>query len=173
MLASLGAPVTRLADVPDALRERRARRARTLIEPVIVAWNGRVPPLELSLVGPQRSGLATAAFHLEEGDVRSVHHDLVELPLAHLGMVEGEKVATRVWDTGLQLPLGYHRLRLTAGGLDTRSMDFRWAGELGNGWYTKVTGGFKNSGDFSISRNPDAITDPEYSEFCLLIGETD
>ena len=64
-------------------------------------------------------------------------------------------------------------LRLTAGELDTRSMDFRRADRLGRGWYSKITAGFKDSGDFSISRNPDFLEAPEYSEFCMLIGETD
>lgn len=122
VLSSMGAPVTRMADVPGALRERHARQARTLVEPVVVAWDGRMPPLELRLVGRQRSGLATAAFTLEDGEQRSVHHDLDELPLLHTGTVEGETVVTRTWATGLTLPLGYHRLRLTAGGRTAQAL---------------------------------------------------
>lgn len=64
-------------------------------------------------------------------------------------------------------------VRLTTGQLDTQSVDFRWAGNLGGGWYSKVLGGFKNSGDFTVSRNPDVVDEPEYSEFCMLVGETD
>ena len=64
-------------------------------------------------------------------------------------------------------------VRLTAGELDTQSVDFRRADSLGRGWYSKLLVGFKDSGDYSISRNPDLIDQPEYSEFCMLIGETD
>ncbi|MBD3867003.1 MAG: TonB-dependent receptor [Acidobacteria bacterium] len=83
-------------------------------------------------------------------------------------------------------------VRLTAGELDTKTIDFRRADKLGRGWYSKVTAGAKYSGDFSISRNPDGIDRlpntpddlefPEYSiiegeggetPWCLLIGETD
>ena len=83
-------------------------------------------------------------------------------------------------------------LRLTTGELDTKNVDFRWAGKLGRGWFSKVTAGVKNSGDFSISRNPDGpdglsstaddLPFPEYhliepegeeTHWCLLIGETD
>ena len=35
------------------------------------------------------------------------------------------------------------------------SVDFRRADNLGGGWYAKVIAGVKNTGDFSISRNPD------------------
>ncbi len=116
VLAALGAPVTTMADVPGALRERRAREARKLVEPVLVAWNGRVPPIEVRLTGRHTHGVATAAFHLEDGDVRSVHRDLGDIPLTWIGRSEGEDVEVRAWTTGLVLPLGYHRLRLTAGG---------------------------------------------------------
>jgi len=64
-------------------------------------------------------------------------------------------------------------LRVSAGQLETRGMDFRRADALGDGWFSKITAGFKNSGDFTISRDPDVIEEPEYSEFCMLVGETD
>ena len=124
VLASMGAPVTGLSDVSDALRERHARRAHTLIEPVIVAWGGRLPALELRLAGAQHTDIATATFQLEDGDLRSVHHDLLEMPIAHAGSVEGENVVTRTWDTELVLPLGYHRLSLHAGGRTASALIF-------------------------------------------------
>ena len=64
-------------------------------------------------------------------------------------------------------------LRLTTGELSSRSVDFRRADELGRGWYSKAIAGFKNSGDFSISRNIAVAPEPEYSEYCMLIGERD
>jgi outer membrane receptor protein involved in Fe transport len=74
-------------------------------------------------------------------------------------------------------------VRLTAGQLDTTSLDFRRADELGRGWYSKFLLGFKNSGDFTVSRNPDGpdnvpgtpddLEAPEYSRFCEGVGRTD
>jgi len=69
--------------------------------------------------------------------------------------------------------------RVTAGELETLNMDIRWADKFGEKWFYKFIGGFRNSGDFSVSRNPDFlipdtppfIPTPEYSEFCSLIGE--
>ncbi|HEX6850854.1 MAG TPA: TonB-dependent receptor, partial [Candidatus Polarisedimenticolaceae bacterium] len=63
--------------------------------------------------------------------------------------------------------------RTTFGELNSRGVDFRQAFQFGDGWYAKVLAGFKDSGDYSISRNPDVVVAPEYSEFCLLVGETD
>jgi len=73
-------------------------------------------------------------------------------------------------------------VRLTAGELDTRNVDFRWAGDLGSGVFAKITAGLNQSGDFTVSRNPDGpdntpgtgddLTAPEYSRFCPEIGFT-
>jgi iron complex outermembrane receptor protein len=63
------------------------------------------------------------------------------------------------------------------------ALDFRQAGQLGSGWYYKFTAGARNSGDYTVSRDPDVVDYPEYyiiegppperTEFCELIGETD
>ena len=81
-------------------------------------------------------------------------------------------------------------LRVTAGGLETQSVDFRRSAALHGGWYAKVSAGFKNTGDFAVSRDPDGpdgipgttddLSHPEYqrieepgleTDFCMLIGE--
>jgi len=78
--------------------------------------------------------------------------------------------------------------RFTGGELATVGLDVRHAAELGNGWWGKLLAGFKDSGDFTVSRNPDETREPEYAEtapssvslsagkpvgFCLLVGESD
>ena len=42
--------------------------------------------------------------------------------------------------------------RVTFGELATANLDFRWAYQLGNGWYGKVVAGFRRHDDFSVSR---------------------
>jgi outer membrane receptor protein involved in Fe transport len=54
------------------------------------------------------------------------------------------------------------QVRLTGGELDTRRADFRFATELGAGWFFKVVGGFQESDDYTVSRN----RVPEYTTFC-------
>jgi iron complex outermembrane receptor protein len=44
-------------------------------------------------------------------------------------------------------------VRFTTGQLETVNADFRWAGELGRGWFAKTVGGARQSGDFAVSRN--------------------
>lgn len=44
-------------------------------------------------------------------------------------------------------------LRLAGGGLATFNGDLRWAFGLGGEWYAKVLGGFRRSGDFTLSRD--------------------
>ncbi|HET9300584.1 MAG TPA: TonB-dependent receptor plug domain-containing protein, partial [Candidatus Polarisedimenticolaceae bacterium] len=78
--------------------------------------------------------------------------------------------------------------RFTGGELDTIGVDVRHTAELGNGWWGKLLAGFKDSGDFTVSRNPDDTRSPEYAdaapssvslsagepvEYCLLVGESD
>ncbi len=60
-------------------------------------------------------------------------------------------------------------VRLAAGELSTVNADLRWAGEISNGWYYKLVGGVRNSGDFTVSRNGAA----EYSVPCTARGQVD
>jgi outer membrane receptor for ferrienterochelin and colicins len=60
------------------------------------------------------------------------------------------------------------KVRLTGGELSTRRGDFRFAGEIGAGWYGKLVGGFQSSDDFTRSRNARV----EYSRFCTTAGQT-
>ncbi|ANM31912.1 hypothetical protein ABI59_23625 [Acidobacteria bacterium Mor1] len=60
-------------------------------------------------------------------------------------------------------------VRLTAGDLDTENADLRFAGKISDRWYFKVTGGQRNSNDFSRSRNGAA----EYSVPCSMTQITD
>jgi iron complex outermembrane receptor protein len=53
-------------------------------------------------------------------------------------------------------------LRLTAGELNTRRADARWAGALNDDTYLKITGGYTSSDDFYVDRS----VNPEYSHVC-------
>ena len=50
-------------------------------------------------------------------------------------------------------------VRLTGGELGTTNADVRYAAGIGGGWFFKVHGGVRNSGDFSMSRNGRKVTD--------------
>jgi len=85
--AALGAPVARPGDAAQALRAHRAAGHTDLAPPVLVAWDGALPPLAVPADGPVQ-----AELRLEDGDV------------APLEISGGALRPARV------VPLGYHRL---------------------------------------------------------------
>lgn len=60
-------------------------------------------------------------------------------------------------------------VRLTGGELSTFNGDLRWAGHLWGDWYGKASGGVRQSGDFTVSRNGQA----EYSVPCSATVTSD
>ena len=85
-LRALGAPVAKMADVPAALRERREQIARRRLEPVIVAWDGKIRKSTLSLLQSSKPALL-----LEDG-------------------------TETTWPPPRRLPMGYHKLSVTSEG---------------------------------------------------------
>src|SRR3970282_1167512 len=117
VLGMLGAPVERMDDVPDALRQRRDFLWRRVIDPVLVAWGG-IPlkfklrlPVQLADAGPNYKVV------LESGELREGRcHDVPGMkPVEQC--VEGQRYATRSLVLTQRLPPGYHRLYLQLGEL--------------------------------------------------------
>ncbi|MBI3983198.1 MAG: 4-alpha-glucanotransferase [Gemmatimonadetes bacterium] len=90
--AALGAHVERPSDAAQALKAHRASRKTGLAPPVLVAWDGTLPPVAITEAGPVH-----AEMRLEDGDV-------ADGDVAPLEVSSTELRATR------SLPLGYHRL---------------------------------------------------------------
>ena len=89
--AALGAPIARPRDAAQALRARRSRHGTGLLPPVLVAWNGALPPMRIPGAG------ARVELRLEDGSV------------APLSVSRGTCRSHR------RLPFGYHRLTVEAG----------------------------------------------------------
>src|SRR5437868_7810301 len=70
VLRALGAPVERLADVPAALRARRAAPWRQGVEPVTVIWQGDEPTVEVCRPAGSADALLACALTLESGETR-------------------------------------------------------------------------------------------------------
>jgi 4-alpha-glucanotransferase len=90
--ASLGAPIANPAEAAEALRAVKERDTG-LVPPVLVAWDGALPPLAIPGSGPAR-----AEIMLETGDV------------LRLEIAAGEIRSVS------PLPLGYHHLTIEAAG---------------------------------------------------------
>jgi iron complex outermembrane receptor protein len=129
------------------------RRVATLID-------GRNP--SVPFLGAQE--WAAIGFPLD--DLASV--ELVRGPSAALYGANASSGVLNMTSRDPRMSLG-GQLRLTAGELSTTNADFRWAGALGNNWYVKFTGGLRDHGDYTVSRDVKA----EYSELCTMPGQTD
>lgn len=119
VLAQLGAPVEGTADVADAIRERHAVRARRPLPRTIVSWLGQPtvvavrlpaavqPPIRLELTLEGDSGARTVELRAPEeiGSTRA--------------LVDGEAIVTRRFRLDLDVPAGYHRLRLVGDDRDS------------------------------------------------------
>jgi 4-alpha-glucanotransferase len=111
VLRALEAPVDSLEEVPEALRERREELARQIVEPVVVAWDGRAPALELRF--GLESGSLACRFDLDGGERWAWDRDLAALPSTPNGRLLGLPD---------NLPTGYHRLRVEAGGKSAETL---------------------------------------------------
>jgi 4-alpha-glucanotransferase len=94
-LRALGAPIERITDAPDALRERRAALSARIIEPVVVAWDGAMPEVAVR-AGPGSARRVRARLELEDGTDRPLAADPGGL-------------------RGTRVPLGAHRLEVSTG----------------------------------------------------------
>ncbi|HEY4591697.1 MAG TPA: 4-alpha-glucanotransferase, partial [Thermoanaerobaculia bacterium] len=117
-LRALQVPVDGFADIPEALAERRQELARRLLEPVIVAWNGHAPGIELR---PGTAG-GSLAYHLdlESGERRAQMVDLQSLP--EIAPREGSPRPGRRLTLAEPLPPGYHRLTVEVDGRTSESL---------------------------------------------------
>lgn len=122
VLQALRAPVEKIYDVSDALRERRQALWQRGYEPVVVAWDGG--PVETELRLPADLPSSPLAYHLqlETGEVRSRSCGLESLPVLQTTDVEGVRYVSRKLALPDPLPLGYHRLRLELQGKSFESL---------------------------------------------------
>ncbi len=111
-LQAFGLPIDDPAQAGELLRERRARRWEQVLEPVCVAWNGR---LRLFIKAPAEAaaGRVRLTVELEGGGLREFEVDLASAPVRERSP-DGRRVTREVGLAG-PLPAGYHRLRADGG----------------------------------------------------------
>lgn len=112
VLRSLGVPVQSLSDVPSAWRERQNMVWRQVLEPVLVAWEGRLPPVEVRL--PRDTRAIACELRLESGESRRCQWQWADLPVIDAEAGRAGYVLKRL-ALADSLPVGYHRLRLDTG----------------------------------------------------------
>lgn len=120
VLKALGAPATHAEEVTESLRRVRLRRWQRCVEPVTVAWDGRLPRIWMRL--PERfAQRSTVQLRLEDGTERRL-----ELPQGRgareaVFRVDREDYIARSIPLP-RIPLGYHQLEVTTPGGAFRSL---------------------------------------------------
>ena len=123
VLRTLGAPVERMDELPDAVRARRQFLWQRAIDPVVIAWDGA--PLRLKLRLPRRLADMPARYRvtLESADLREGLCQSDGLKSAER-VVEGARYVSRRLLVPEKLPLGYHHLHIQVGGLSLEAFLF-------------------------------------------------
>ncbi len=98
VVRALGAPVERIEDVDDALREREARALERIVEPVVVLWEGDPAEVRLRLSGDELGRRVDCRLETEDGRIQEWAGEgpVVRLPI--------------------EPPLGYHDLTVRVAG---------------------------------------------------------
>lgn len=122
VLRLLGAPVNRLDDVPDALRERQQMLWQRTVEPVIVSVADRAVRLELRLPISLADEAVTCHMQLEQGEKQRHVVKLNRLPELQACDVEGQTYVLKRLTLPSVVPAGYHQLRLEVSGVMLRSL---------------------------------------------------
>jgi 4-alpha-glucanotransferase len=115
VLAILGAPVERMDDLGNALRQRRESLWQRAIDPVTVAWDGGPLRLRLRLPGPMAALEPQYRIALESGEFceGKCQADAGIRPVER--WIEGVGYVVRRLIVPEKLPFGYHRLHLRVG----------------------------------------------------------
>jgi len=121
-LKVLGAPVAGLQYVPSAWRERRQEIWQCPLQPVIIAWKGKLPSIEVRLPYREADTVINCHLKLESGEERQWQWRGGEGELLAADDVEGTKYVVKQMSLPDGLPLGYHRLTVELRGKQEESL---------------------------------------------------
>jgi 4-alpha-glucanotransferase len=112
VLQVLGAPVERMKDVAGALRERRQSLYQCFLDPVVVAWDGKLSDLKIRLPAEHAEDPIRYEAELETGDRRAGVCRSGPFIKARTERIDGAQYGARLISLPETFPAGYHRLRL-------------------------------------------------------------
>ena len=123
ILRALGAHLASLNDAIEATRVRRLEQWGRMVEPVIVSWSPRRAEVAVRLLAGE--DILDCELQLEDGPTRVWQDQLDHIPPRHSIELEGRHYVVRRLALPDDLPLGYHRLRLTSKSRTTHTWVFR------------------------------------------------
>jgi 4-alpha-glucanotransferase len=115
VLRSLGAPMESREDVPQAWRQKRQALWQQPLEPVVIAWDGVPPLMQLRLSADLDEAPLDCHLKLETGGEKKWPYPGADLPLIKHVEIEGSHYLVKQLHLPGKLPLGYHRLTLSLG----------------------------------------------------------
>lgn len=119
VLEALGAPVSPDAasprDIGVALRARRRELWGRTVEPVVVAWDGRLPALRVRLPAGAAAGRLGGHLEQEDGSATTFRVDLDAAKVGEQAEIDGREYVSLDVRLEQRLPPGYHRLSVSAG----------------------------------------------------------
>ncbi len=115
ILQILGARIDGMDDVDNALDERERELWDRVVDPVVVAWNGKIPPIRIRTTELNRRSLRYTVIvegHVED---RTVAAPLSKLATKDRCEIGGARYVERELKIDRQLAPGYHRIRFELG----------------------------------------------------------
>jgi 4-alpha-glucanotransferase len=122
VLRSLGAPMESREDVPQAWRQKRQTLWQQPLEPVVIAWDGVPPLMQLRLSADLDEAPLDCHLKLETGEEKNWPYHKADLPLIKHVEIEGGHYLVKQLHLPGKLPLGYHRLTLSLGRKCTQTL---------------------------------------------------
>lgn len=122
VLRVLGAHLERPEDAADALRAHQQALWQQVIEPVHVAWDGKVGDVLLRLPARSTKGSLGCRLELESGEIRAWSCGIADLTLAETARVEGDSYQVFRLPVHDTLTPGYHTLALDVHGTEARTL---------------------------------------------------
>lgn len=121
VLRELGAPVEGPADAPSAVEAHTRALYREPVEPVMVVPHGASLSFVLRLRADADTALGVTVV-TEEGATLTARLDAAASTPYGGAVVDGDGYAVRWIDTGLAVPVGYHRATVEVAGTESESL---------------------------------------------------
>ncbi len=121
-LRSIGASVHTLGDVIGALRQKCISDWERPLQPVIVCWEGNLPPVEVRVPSALFEARLVVEIDFEDGEHQQWILDASTSPVVMSEAIDGRFFLAKEINVDRDIPLGYHRLTVEAGGSRTESL---------------------------------------------------
>lgn len=129
ILAAMGCHITQIEDAPAALQNFHEEKRKRVIEPVIVAWDGVLPPLNLpasAVVSPLPSPLPLG-YHTLTVDCEGTLHQSLIIAAPRMAFTDSRKK----WGTFLPLYAARSRRNWGAGDFSDLAQLAEWTAKCG------------------------------------------